>query len=61
MTEQEKQRILCRHWFSTKKNLFKKVPQLLSNSKLAKRRAKAGPIETCISQSDNPEKCKDIH
>ncbi len=60
MTKQSQQAVSSRHWFSAKQNLFKKVPKLLSNSKLAKRRAQADPIETCISQSDNLEECKAI-
>jgi len=60
MTTQQKHQILGRHWFLAKKNLLKRVPKLLSNNKLAKRRAKVDPIETCISQSNNLNNCKKI-
>lgn len=61
MTSQQKKQLFGQHWSQAKKRLFKKIPKLLNNKKLAKRQAKPDPIETCISQSSDPEKCKDIH
>jgi hypothetical protein len=57
MTNQQKNRVLGRRWFLAKKRLLKKVPKLLSNSRLAKRRATPDPLESCISQSDDPQSC----
>ena len=57
MTSQEKNRVLGRRWYLAKKRLFKKVPKLLGNTKLAKRRATPDPVESCISQNDDPQAC----
>ncbi len=57
MNNQKKKLVFAKHWFFKKRNLLKKLPKLLDNSKLAKRRAKPDPIESCINQSDNPETC----
>ncbi|MFA6813998.1 MAG: hypothetical protein GX943_03620 [Candidatus Pacebacteria bacterium] len=58
MTIQQKNHLLGRRWFLAKKRLFKKTPKLLSNSKLAKRRATPDPIGTCVNQSADPQSCK---
>ena len=60
MTNQQKSRILARRWISAKKRLLNKVPKLLNNTKLAKRRATPDPVESCLSQSDDPQACAKI-
>jgi hypothetical protein len=57
MTNQQKNRTLGRRWFLAKKRLLKKIPTLLTNSKLAERRADPNPLESCINQSDDPQSC----
>jgi hypothetical protein len=58
MTNQQKNQILSRHWFLAKTKLLKRIPKLLNNNKLFKRRAKASSRETCISQNSDPQNCK---
>jgi hypothetical protein len=57
MTSQQKKRILGNRWFAAKKRLLKRIPKLLNNNKLAKRRANPDPLEKCISQSEDPKTC----
>lgn len=58
MTKVSKTHNFSKHFFNAKDNLLKKLPKLLDNSKLAKRRAKPDPLETCIKQSTDLDKCK---
>ena len=60
MTKLSKTHSFSKHLFNVKDNLLKKLPKLLDNSKLAKRRAKPDPLETCIKQSTDLDKCKKI-
>ncbi|NLG06111.1 MAG: hypothetical protein GX559_00210 [Candidatus Pacebacteria bacterium] len=58
MTKVLKTHSFSKHFFNAKRNLLDKLPKLLDNNKLAKRRAKPDPLETCIKQSADPNKCK---
>jgi hypothetical protein len=60
MTNFTKTKILGRRLFVAKNKILKKKPKLLDNNKLAKRRAKPDPLEACISQSEDLEKCVKI-
>ena len=60
MTKVSKTHSFSKHFFNAKHSLLKKLPKLLDNSKLAKRRAKPDPLETCIKQSADLDKCKKL-
>lgn len=55
-----KNHILTKRLFAVKNSLFKKLPKLLDNKKLAKRLAKPDPLEVCIKQSKNLVNCEKI-